>query len=62
MEKLRESLFCDEKRDRERDAAEETAESHGERIRGAKGLLHKKVKSVWCCKSIVDKAMAHQTH
>lgn len=45
MEKLRESLFCDEKRDRERDGAGGTAESHGERIRGPKGLLHKEVKS-----------------
>lgn len=46
MEKLRESLICDEKRDRDRDAAGGTAESHGERIRGARGLLHKEVKSL----------------
>jgi len=45
MVKRRESLFCCEKRLRDRDAARGIAESHGERIREAKGLLHNEGKS-----------------
>lgn len=46
MEKLKESLICYEKRDRERDAARGIVESHGERIKGLKCLLRNEGKSL----------------
>lgn len=46
MEKLGESLFRDEERDTGRDAARGREESHGERIKGLKGLLCNKGNSL----------------